>query len=145
MEDRYATALSAALPASAPLSKSVSRQSAASIDRPRSAVSSAVYRVPTPVQTQTAASQPEQPPQPTVRRRNVPPLATYLATRAAEDEKGNEMGLLPLRARPAGPTEKSDRDLLLAGGVWMGAAQLHEELGGQLAHVSYTLDPRSIG
>ena len=85
---------------------------------------------------QTTVRVPEPARQPSVRRRNVPPLSTYLATRAAEDEKGNEVGLLPVRTRPNAPADKSDRDHLLAGGIGMGAAQLHEELGGQLADVS---------
>ena len=47
------------------------------------------------------------------------------------------MGLLPIRRQPVTPAEKNRRDQLLsAPGMGMGAAQLHEELGGQLADVS---------
>ena len=59
----------------------------------------------------------------------------YLALRLREDEQGGEAGLLPLKIRPV----QDPRDDLLGvrqGVSGLGAAQLHEELGGQLADVS---------
>jgi hypothetical protein len=63
---------------------------------------------------------------------------TYLRTRLAEDRQGDEAGLLPLKIQARKENKENDRDSLL-GGVrpGMGSAQLHEELGGQLADVSY--------
>jgi hypothetical protein len=67
-----------------------------------------------------------------IARRTIP--RTYFRTRDNEDRQGGEIGLLPLKTlKPS----KGDRDALL-GGVsgGLGAAQLHEELGGQLVDVS---------
>ena len=63
----------------------------------------------------------------------------YLRRRIQEDQQGGEAGLLPLKSRVAPQKPKpNDRDELLRGsgaGIGMGSAQLHEELGGQLADV----------
>jgi hypothetical protein len=77
------------------------------------------------------------------RRRAIP--SQYLRARENEDRQGGEVGLLPLKILPAPGKGKSDRDRLLDGEVnGLGAAQLHEELGGQLVDVSgYHETPRS--
>lgn len=66
-------------------------------------------------------------------------VETYLRSRTSEDREGDEAGLLPLKVpiRNA-QKDKDQRDSLLGGGnrPGMGSAQLHEELGGQLADVS---------
>ncbi|KAK4683724.1 hypothetical protein P7C73_g6507, partial [Tremellales sp. Uapishka_1] len=72
-------------------------------------------------------------------------LVDYLAVRAREDAKGDETGLLPLRAIPTAKPEIGAREKLLGGtrnGV--GSAQLHEELGGQLADMSHQLKLNAI-
>jgi hypothetical protein len=68
-------------------------------------------------------------------RKRVLNTETYLRTRLAEDREGDEAGLLPLKYQQA-RKEENERDSLLGGTrPGMGSAQLHEELGGQLADV----------
>jgi hypothetical protein len=75
----------------------------------------------------------------TILRQRRANIDEYLNSRSAEDLKGDEAGLLPLKlaqaqSSGAGP---GARDRLLGGPrAGVGAAQLHEELGGQLADVS---------
>ena len=138
LEDRYIRALAPKIP-TIPLSKTLSRVSATSSKAGQSSVRNS--RPATPViMHQPPMSRPEPPRSPSppqvVRKRKNPPLSTYLQARRNEDAGGLEDGLLPVRIKPK-PVEKSNRDQLLgASGTGMGAAQLHEELGGQLADVS---------
>lgn len=97
----------------------------------------------------SAESPPEQhnanTPEATLRHRNIPNLNEYLSRREKEDRQGADAGLLPVRMKPPAPKQgPSSRDQLLgsAGGTGMGASQLHEELGGQLADVSIFLSAR---
>jgi len=72
-------------------------------------------------------------------RKRVLNTETYLRTRLAEDREGDEAGLLPLKFQQA-RKEENERDSLLGGTrPGMGSAQLHEELGGQLADVRLSL------
>lgn len=77
------------------------------------------------------------PPASTVLRQRHVNVQDYLRSRLAEDREGEEAGLLPLNV----PTrkehkERDGKDSLLGGSrPGMGSAQLHEELGGQLADV----------
>jgi hypothetical protein len=72
-------------------------------------------------------------------RKRVLNTETYLRTRLAEDREGDEAGLLPLKFQHA-RKEENERDSLLGGTrPGMGSAQLHEELGGQLADVRFSL------
>jgi hypothetical protein len=72
-------------------------------------------------------------------RKRVLNTETYLRTRLAEDREGDEAGLLPLKFQQA-RKEENERDSLLGGTrPGMGSAQLHEELGGQLADVRFSL------
>lgn len=79
-------------------------------------------------------------PQAAVLRQRHLNVENYLRSRLSEDREGDETGLLPLKVPTRNAQkEKDGRDSLL-GGVnrpGMGSAQLHEELGGQLADVSY--------
>ena len=73
-----------------------------------------------------------------IRHRKIPALSDYLAARDREDRQGESAGLLPIPVESSSTISNSaSRDRLLgnSAGVGMGAAQLHEELGGQLAHV----------
>lgn len=85
---------------------------------------------------------------PTLRQRRArtgPGLAAYLAKREKEDAQGGEAGLLPVSTplggqgtSKEGVDAEKQREQLLAGKTSMAAlsgAQLHEELGGQLAQV----------
>jgi len=77
-------------------------------------------------------------------RKRVLNTETYLRTRLAEDREGHEAGLLPLKFQQA-RKEENERDSLLGGTrPGMGSAQLHEELGGQLADVRASLCSRSV-
>lgn len=156
LERRYTTVLALQMHsghASIPLSKTLSRQSntpvnplTKTLSRQSAGSSASRPRTPIPIaHPPQAPSQLPRPPTPTQepatttrrRKRNVQPLDQYLRSRSEEDRQSGEAGLLPIRARPVVPSEKSSRDQLLGtGGVGMGAAQLHEELGGQLADVS---------
>ncbi|KAL7421996.1 hypothetical protein Q5752_003768 [Cryptotrichosporon argae] len=81
-----------------------------------------------------------------LRKRPAPSTRTseYLAQLARDDADGGEAGLLPLRVRQAKPVE-SGRDQLLGGVTGgLGAAQLHEELGGQLVGMSQRLRQNAI-
>lgn len=67
----------------------------------------------------------------------------YFSKRKREDDAGGESGLLPLKtAKTRGAEEPTDQEGMrqrLMGGSKrgaIGASQLHEELGGQLADVS---------
>lgn len=67
--------------------------------------------------------------------------ASYFAKRKREDEKGGEVGLLPLKTKSRaekGPMDEEGMRNRLMGGASsvIGSSQLHEELGGQLADVS---------
>lgn len=64
-------------------------------------------------------------------------VESYLRSRQAEDREGDEAGLLPLKVSVRKEQKNMDgRDSLLDGArPGMGSAQLHEELGGQLADV----------
>lgn len=67
-------------------------------------------------------------------------MDNYLRSRLSEGREGDEAGLLPLKvAVRNAQKEKDGRDDLLGGGnrPGIGSAQLHEELGGQLADVSF--------
>ncbi|WWC89086.1 uncharacterized protein L201_004004 [Kwoniella dendrophila CBS 6074] len=74
----------------------------------------------------------------------------YLAQRSKSDLTGSEEGLLPLK--PVIPSNikgkgVNSRDALLAGagaGSGVGSAQLHEELGGQLADMSHQLKLNAV-
>lgn len=99
---------------------------------PVSAVTSHTASIPTP--DSTPPFQTGDIPSNTVRHRSIP--KDYLTARLREDVQRGEVGLLPLRTKTA--SEANARESLLgppesAGGL--GAAQLHEELGGQLADV----------
>jgi hypothetical protein len=62
---------------------------------------------------------------------------SYLRNRVSEDRQGDEAGLLPLKVQRVKEKAPGGRDDLLGGArPGMGSAQLHEELGGQLADVS---------
>ena len=131
VENRYKSALSSSHPSQIhiPLVQTISRQSAFTHStRPTTPI------VPAPSRPEQRAPSPTPEPPAVLRQRNVPSLDAYLTSRTAEDEKGNEEGLLPIRPRPA--KEPSQRDQLIGSGVGMGHAQLHEELEGQLADVS---------
>jgi len=72
-----------------------------------------------------------------VLRKRVLNTEQYLRTRLAEDREGDEAGLLPLKIQAQKADGPNERDSLLGGArPGMGSAQLHEELGGQLADVS---------
>lgn len=75
-----------------------------------------------------------------LRRRQAQSLEEYLAARQREDRQQGEAGLLPLRqvgGANGGNARSGARDTLMDGArPGMGSAQLHEELGGQLANVS---------
>lgn len=72
-----------------------------------------------------------------VLRKRVLNTEQYLRTRLAEDREGDEAGLLPLKIQAQKADAPNERDSLLGGArPGMGSAQLHEELGGQLADVS---------
>ena len=82
-----------------------------------------------------------EPPQAAVLRQRHLNVDNYLRSRLAEDREGDEAGLLPLKVPVRNiQNGKDGRDSLLGGGnrPGMGSAQLHEELGGQLADVSFT-------
>ncbi|KAK1924044.1 hypothetical protein DB88DRAFT_488940 [Papiliotrema laurentii] len=146
LEDRYTVALAPRV-TSLPLSKTLSRVSAVS-SRVPTRPSSAMNHTPVSTGTDETSQNPRSTtyvPPTTLRKRKNPPLSTYLQTRAAEDTTGTDAGLLPIRAKPVPPAEKSSRDQLLgAGTAGMGAAQLHEELGGQLADMSHRLKLNAV-
>jgi hypothetical protein len=77
-------------------------------------------------------------PDPAVLRQRVLNTESYLRNRVSEDRQGDEAGLLPLKiTRVKEQKGTGGRDDLLGGArPGMGSAQLHEELGGQLADVS---------
>lgn len=79
------------------------------------------------------------------RRRTIPSLSEYLSQREKEDKIGGEAGLLPI-SKPSTAQIQSDqqeknlKDELMAGRKSksvLGNAEIHEELGGQLAEVSF--------
>ncbi|WWC69975.1 uncharacterized protein I206_103919 [Kwoniella pini CBS 10737] len=77
----------------------------------------------------------------------------YLMERSKSDLTGSEKGLLPLKVLPVKPkfggvgNVAGGREALLAGagpGSGIGSAQLHEELGGQLADMSHRLKLNAV-
>ncbi|WVQ79979.1 hypothetical protein IAT38_002080 [Cryptococcus sp. DSM 104549] len=116
-----------------------------------------ISRIPTPLPPQppapssslnAAVPSVDVPAAQTVRKRRVQ-TDEYLARRGREDNTGAEAGLLPLNLpetnKPSnGKAARDDLPGDVAPGSGVGAAQLHEELGGQLADMSHRLKLNAI-